>query len=133
MLWVFREKPHQARFPWAQAAHMNRKKQQEEHVLQPREGCGTGRDLLALGPRSHQQSPTSCYEVSTVHSRVHHTGRDSQSVPQLPPGEEETTQLAFQDFTMVHSKSRKGFFKICYKPKRISWKCKICKQWHIKE
>ena len=62
--------------------------------------------------RSHQQSPTSCYEVSTVHSRVHHTGRDSQSVPQLPPGKEETTQLAFQDFTMVHSKSRKGFLNM---------------------
>lgn len=34
--------------------------------------------------------------------------REEQSVPQLHPGEEETSQLPLQDFTTVHRKSGKG-------------------------
>lgn len=96
------------------AGSSSEEEEPEDRVPQPGEGCGTGQDIPAL-TRGFTQPESNLLQAATRPPEFTGWGkprREGQSVPQLHPGEEETSQLALQDFTMVHRKSRKGFLNM---------------------
>lgn len=112
-----RQKIHEIRVPWAQATHMNGRLWDWKEFTCP----------WPKAERNHWPSPRGCQEITAWGKKNPVCTRNG------PHTQGETDNpVSIQDFTTAIRKNRQGVLNTL-KPRCISGKCKICKQWQIKE